>query len=391
MVLPGTEPALATPPAAQRAAEAEPVSAEAPHVLPAPEAPAARRLPAVPPASEVPAPGAPPAATAAPTSVAPLVGARPLHPVQRMPDDEPPPPGGGGPPGSPAPPGPRSILTAATPPTGAPAPAVPLRRTPPVQRAPEGVPADLRRDLEPMLGADLSSVKVHRGEESAQAATELKAKAFTTGGEVHIPDKHGPLNSGEGRSILAHETTHAVQQSALGSALPPEDSPEGQRLEDEARQVAGRLEQPQRLPDPELTHVQRIAVQAPGAAAASASRSAPSSDLSPAQARELVGQVQRAALESGVATPDGAGVRFAQPPAGDDGGPAFLDGVQRASDARSAAAAPAPSQGADGERGRGGDLDYDAIFHKLYPMVRSKLKGELLLARERSGSLADRR
>jgi hypothetical protein len=48
------------------------------------------------------------------------------------------------------------------------------------------LPADVKAKMEPKLGADLSSVKIHTGDESAQAASGFGARAFTVGSDVHF-------------------------------------------------------------------------------------------------------------------------------------------------------------------------------------------------------------
>lgn len=106
---------------------------------------------------------------------------------------------------------------------------------PGMQRAPAPVPTEVRTMVESGTGADLSDVPVHRGADVSATATQLSARAYTTGGEVHLPQEHGPLTSGTGRSLLAHELTHVAQQRTLGSSLPPESSPAGARLEAEAQ------------------------------------------------------------------------------------------------------------------------------------------------------------
>jgi len=77
-------------------------------------------------------------------------------------------------------------------------------------------------------------VRIHRGSEANVAAGELDARAFTHGGEIYLPDKHGPLSGQKAQSLIAHEMTHVVQQRRLGSSLPVENTPHGQRLEAEA-------------------------------------------------------------------------------------------------------------------------------------------------------------
>jgi hypothetical protein len=82
--------------------------------------------------------------------------------------------------------------------------------------------------------ADVGNVRVHRGEEAERVASDARARAVTRGGEVFIPDSAGRLDSGSGRGLLAHELTHVIQQRRLGSSVPLEHSPAGRRLESEA-------------------------------------------------------------------------------------------------------------------------------------------------------------
>jgi hypothetical protein len=104
-----------------------------------------------------------------------------------------------------------------------------------VQRSSEPVPAEVRTSLEPQLGVDLSGLRVHRGEESTRMAEALDARAYTVGGEVHVPASQGSLSSGTGQALLAHELVHVAQQRKLGPNLPEESSPQGRQLESEAR------------------------------------------------------------------------------------------------------------------------------------------------------------
>ena len=85
-----------------------------------------------------------------------------------------------------------------------------------------------------MHRADVGNVRVHRGEEAERVAADANARAVTRGGEVFIPDSAGTLDSGAGRGLLAHELTHVIQQRRLGTSVPLEHSPAGRRLESEA-------------------------------------------------------------------------------------------------------------------------------------------------------------
>lgn len=77
-------------------------------------------------------------------------------------------------------------------------------------------------------------VRIHRGSDAASLSSSLDARAFTHGGEIYLPDAHGPLSGQKAQSLLAHEMTHVVQQRTLGSSVPHEDSAEGRHLEAQA-------------------------------------------------------------------------------------------------------------------------------------------------------------
>jgi hypothetical protein len=81
-----------------------------------------------------------------------------------------------------------------------------------------GRPLDsaVRRTMEGQLGADLSSVQVHTGGESARAANQLGARAFTVDQHVHFNDGEFAPGSKEGDRLLAHELTHVVQGQKSG-------------------------------------------------------------------------------------------------------------------------------------------------------------------------------
>ncbi len=66
--------------------------------------------------------------------------------------------------------------------------------------------------FEPRFGADFSQVRVHTGSDAAAIATEINAKAFTTGNDIFFnTGQYSPGTSG-GKSLLAHELTHTLQQ-----------------------------------------------------------------------------------------------------------------------------------------------------------------------------------
>jgi len=74
------------------------------------------------------------------------------------------------------------------------------------------LPAPLMRKFESSLGAELSSVRVHTGGESAHAAQAVGARAYTMGQDIHFGAGQYDLSSEGGQHLLAHEVAHTVQQ-----------------------------------------------------------------------------------------------------------------------------------------------------------------------------------
>jgi hypothetical protein len=71
-----------------------------------------------------------------------------------------------------------------------------------------------RSRLEPRLGADLSPVRVHTGQDADRLARAVDATAFTYGADIFFRDGAYDPASSAGLRVLAHETTHTVQQAA---------------------------------------------------------------------------------------------------------------------------------------------------------------------------------
>jgi hypothetical protein len=96
-----------------------------------------------------------------------------------------------------------------------------------VLRSP-GQPLDesTRTEMQARLGADFSSVRVHSGPLAQRSATQLGARAYTSGEHVVI----GP--GGADRHTLAHELTHVVQQRA--GQVDGTDNGAGYRVSDPA-------------------------------------------------------------------------------------------------------------------------------------------------------------
>jgi hypothetical protein len=77
-----------------------------------------------------------------------------------------------------------------------------------------GRPLDsaVRTDMEQRLGHDFSDVRVHDDSAAAASAQAVNAHAYTVGSNIVFQrDRYDP-GSTEGRTTLAHELTHVVQQ-----------------------------------------------------------------------------------------------------------------------------------------------------------------------------------
>lgn len=117
-----------------------------------------------------------------------------------------------------------------------------------VLRAP-GRPLDdaTRGFMEPRFGHRFSDVRVHDDARAAASARAVGAHAYTVGSHVVFGEgRHAP-GSTEGRSLLAHELAHVVQQRGASSA-PPQRlavSPGGSddRLEREASEASALVAQ----------------------------------------------------------------------------------------------------------------------------------------------------
>ena len=81
------------------------------------------------------------------------------------------------------------------------------------------LPGGLRSELEPALGADLGSVRVHTGAASASAADALQAKAYAVGQDIHFGAGAYDPSSQSGKHLIAHEVAHTVQQGGTASAV----------------------------------------------------------------------------------------------------------------------------------------------------------------------------
>ncbi|WP_211768149.1 eCIS core domain-containing protein [Kutzneria sp. CA-103260] len=76
------------------------------------------------------------------------------------------------------------------------------------------LPQATRRHMEGALAADFSGVRVHTGPDAQQAASALRARAFTSGNSIMFAANTYQPGTHEGDRLLAHELAHVVQQSS---------------------------------------------------------------------------------------------------------------------------------------------------------------------------------
>jgi predicted chitinase len=85
------------------------------------------------------------------------------------------------------------------------------------------LPENIRQQLEMGLNTDLSSVRVHTDSDADFLSKSVHAKAFTTGNNIFFSSGAFDPNTKWGYELIAHETTHTLQQ-ASGQVQPGIDS-----------------------------------------------------------------------------------------------------------------------------------------------------------------------
>ncbi|MFD7290275.1 DUF4157 domain-containing protein [Streptomyces sp. NPDC059863] len=154
---------------------------------------------------------------------------------------------------------------------------------------------DTRTDMESRMGADFSDVRVHTDAAAHESAKGVGARAYTVGNHVVFQRESYDPSSPDGRTTLAHELTHVVQQRngpVEGSEAPGgiRVSDPSDRFEQEAVANADRvLSEPSPTPTP---------TPSPESAPTPPSSSAPPSAPAPAPVTtDTAAPVQRQATE----------------------------------------------------------------------------------------------
>jgi hypothetical protein len=111
---------------------------------------------------------------------------------------------------------------------------------------------DVRADMEARLGHDFGDVRVHTDSRASESAQTVGAHAYTVGSDVVFQRDRFDPSSTDGRTTLAHELTHVVQQRQ--GAVDGTPAPGGIRVSDPSdrfeREAAATAEQVMAAPAP---------------------------------------------------------------------------------------------------------------------------------------------
>src|SRR5205085_5888863 len=78
---------------------------------------------------------------------------------------------------------------------------------------------ETRTFMEIRFGHDFSRVRVHADSQAEQSAKAVHARAYTVGRHIVFGAGQYAAHSHAGRSLLAHELAHTIQQGAAASQV----------------------------------------------------------------------------------------------------------------------------------------------------------------------------
>jgi hypothetical protein len=106
-----------------------------------------------------------------------------------------------------------------------------------------GRPLDtpVQREMEEAFGTDFSAVRIHTDTGADRLSRSMSAQAFTTGRDLFFREGSYDPGSTAGRSLLAHELTHVVQQSGDEVRRKLVIGPADDQYEQEADRVAAEV------------------------------------------------------------------------------------------------------------------------------------------------------
>lgn len=83
---------------------------------------------------------------------------------------------------------------------------------------------EVQREMEDKMGESFDDVRLHTGPRAARAAESINARAFTVGNSVAFNRGEYQPDSTEGKEVLAHELTHARQDTDGAVSLLPKSA-----------------------------------------------------------------------------------------------------------------------------------------------------------------------
>lgn len=69
------------------------------------------------------------------------------------------------------------------------------------------------QEMKQAFGADFSNVNIHTDEQAASLNKDLHSIAFTNGSDIYFAEGQYNPDSSSGKTLLAHELTHVIQQT----------------------------------------------------------------------------------------------------------------------------------------------------------------------------------
>jgi len=276
----------------------------------------------------------------------------------------------------------------------------PLRPTA-LQRTPEAGRVDLREPIGGFVGSDPTDERADPIAQRIGFAEPLGPEPLTPSDDNRLPSSHGSFGTVPTRSLLLPELTHVSPQPRYGPTLPDSSVAVGRRLQVQMQSEPslGRRLPVQTQSEPSLGRRLPVQTQSEpsfGRRLQVQTQSEPSlgwrlpvqtySEPSLGRAAELpLAPVQRAAAQ-------------AAPEPFEPGGESSFDVVQgQWPDSQSPVAgsaptrAPSPAEGPALASHTAPETDMDELAGKLYDKIRTRLKSELLVDRERAGFLTDLR
>lgn len=76
------------------------------------------------------------------------------------------------------------------------------------------LPGETREFMESRFNADFSGVRIHTGATAQSMSSNIHAQAFAYGNDIYFNEGKFSPHTGSGRTLLAHELTHTIQQGA---------------------------------------------------------------------------------------------------------------------------------------------------------------------------------